>query len=93
MIDKEIKDLLNEINSVYKGNDWLVIKKYILKSLNPKKRSNFSTRDYLTKKHTLNVKEIEIINFYVENYGIKLEIKESDKHKESDNKFWQRKKK
>ena len=89
MIDKNIIELLEEINSVYKENDWLVVKKYILKSINPDLRKKFSKRDYLTKKHSLNKYELEIIKKYEELYNIKLSLKEKDKHKKP---FWQRSK-
>lgn len=88
MLNQEIKDLLEEINQAYKDTDWLVVKKYLLKSINPEKRKLFSKRNYLTKKHSINDYENKIISFYEEKFNIKLKLKEEDKHKEL---FWQRK--
>ena len=86
MIDDIILDLLEEVNQAYKGNDWLVVKKYILKSISPEKRKSFSRRDYLTKKHTINKFENKIISKYKELFNVELILNEKDKHKKH---FWQ----
>ncbi len=86
MLSEEIKELLKEINSVYKKNNWLEVKKYLLKSLEPKKRKKFSTRDYNTKKHKLNNYEKSIIIYYEEKYNILLKIPSDKKHKKN---FWE----
>ena len=88
MIEKDIKELLEEINDVYKKKDWLVVKKYLLKSISPEKRKNFSKRNYLTKKHSINKYEKKLIEYYEKQFDIKLELKEKDKHEKL---FWQRK--
>ena len=61
MIGEDIKVILEEINCVYKEKDWLVVKKYILKSVSPQKRKNFSRRNYLSKKHSINNYEKTLI--------------------------------
>ena len=88
MIEKEIKDILEEVNSVYKEKDWLIVKKYLLKSIRPDKRKKFSKRNYLSKKHTLNEYEKSLIEYYEKQFNIKLGLKEKDKHRKL---FWQRK--
>ena len=45
-----IVELIEEIGEYYEGNDWLVIKKYLLRYLKPEIRRNFSTRNSKTKK-------------------------------------------
>ena len=89
MLSEQIKDLLEEYNSLTSNDDWIEVNKYILKSINPIDRKLFSKRDITTKKHTLNQYENEIIKFYKSKYNIDLEIPEDKKHKL---KIWQRKK-
>jgi hypothetical protein len=93
MISEKIKELLREISGVYKENDWIIIKKYLLNSINPIDRKKFSTRDYYSGNHTLNEYENMIIDFYREEYGIELEIPKEKRLEEKDLRFWQRKKK
>ena len=88
MIEKEIKDILEEINIVYKEKDWLIVKKYLLKSLSPQKKKKFSKRNYLSKKHSINEYEKSLIEYYEKKFNIKLDLKDKDKHKKL---FWQRK--
>ena len=82
-MDKEIREkleeLITEIGEVYKGSDWLVVKKYILKFSSPKHRKFFSTRDHKSKKQSLNDFEISLIDFYESKFGIRLYINEEKK--------------
>ena len=78
---KKIKELAVEIGEVYKDNDWLVVKKYILKYLNPKLRTVFSKRNSKTKKHILNDFEVELIDFYEKKFKTRLMLDENKKHK------------
>jgi len=82
-MDKNIRDkleeLITEIGEVYKGSDWLVVKKYILKFSSPKHRKFFSTRDHKSKKQSLNDFEISLIDFYESKFGIRLCINEEKK--------------
>ncbi len=72
-------ELADEIGDVYQGNDWLVVKKYILKYLNPTYRRRFSTRDEKTKKHTINDFENSLINYYQQQFNVRLELDEEKK--------------
>jgi hypothetical protein len=78
--DKDnIVELLEEIGEYYNGSDWLLIKKYLLRYLNPVIRKNFSTRDNKTKKHIINLYEENIIKLYYEKFNIKLVLDDSKK--------------
>lgn len=76
---EKIQDLMIEIGEVYKENDWLVVKKYILKFSSPKHRKFFSTRDHKSKKQTLNKFEISLVDFYENKFGTRLYIDEEKK--------------
>ena len=77
----KIEELALEIGEVYKGHDWLVVKKYILKYLNPKLRTVFSKRNTKTKKHILNNFEKQLIIFYENKFDIRLVLDEDKQHK------------
>ena len=79
-----ILELMLEIGEYYKENNWLFVKKYVLRYSNPEVRKLLSTRHHYTKKHTLNENEIKLIEDYYKKTNIKLELKEKDKHYESD---------
>jgi len=57
--------------STYTSNcdDWVTVKKEVMKGLPPKLRKNFSTRDPKTKEQNLNKFEKNIINYYKEITG------------------------
>ena len=76
----EIFSLIEELIEFYKGDDWLVIKKYILRYSRPETRKNFSTRNSKTKKHTLNNFEINLINYCKSCYNINLILYKKDTH-------------
>ena len=82
-MDKELREkleeLITEIGEVYKGSDWLIVKKYILKFSSPKHRKFFSTREHKSKKQSLNDFEISLIDFYESKFGIRLYINEEKK--------------
>ena len=61
IIDEQLN---NAISHGLFFDDWLTMKKYLLRSLPADARSQFSTRDPKTKKQKLNQFEIEIINRY-----------------------------
>ena len=73
------RELIDEIGEFYEGSDWLVIKKYILKYLNPNYRRRFSTRDEKTKKHIINDFENDLINYYEQQFGTRLKLDEAKK--------------
>ena len=82
---------LENIHEVYKGTDWLIIKKQVLKRIPSDIRSKFSTRDYLTKKHTINEFEKSLIEFYFDNYKINLKLSKEEMQDENNTPIWQSK--
>lgn len=80
---QKFEELITEIGEVYKGSDWLVVKKYILKFSSPRNRKFFSTRDHKSKKQTLNNFEISLIDFYENKFGTRLYIDEEKKLREA----------
>jgi hypothetical protein len=56
-------------------DDWVTVKKEVMKSLPPKLRKNFSTRDPKTKEQSLNKFEESIIIYYKEITGIGLVLR------------------
>jgi len=77
---QEITSLVKELTEFYSGDDWLLIKKYILRYSRPETRKNFSTRNSKTKKHTLNKFEIKLINYCESEYNLLLKLHDKDKH-------------
>tara|TARA_Y100000592_G_scaffold26616_1_gene42127 strand:+ start:128 stop:388 length:261 start_codon:yes stop_codon:yes gene_type:complete len=75
-------ELMYEIGEYYKEDNWLFVKKYIIRYSNPEARKILSTRHSYTKKHTLNENEIKLIKDYKDKMGIELVLYEKDKHKE-----------
>jgi hypothetical protein len=80
---REILDIMSEIGEVYEGNDWLVVKKYILRYSHPSLRKRFSTRHIKTKKHIINEYEQSLIDKYYQLYNKKLVLDEEKRHKEN----------
>lgn len=76
---EKVKYLLDEIGEFYKDNDWLVVKKYILRYLNPTIRKYFSTRNVKSKKHMINKFDQKAIDYYYKKFNIKLVLDESKK--------------
>lgn len=56
-------------------DDWVEIKKQIMLGIPSNLRSNFSTRDPLTKEQCLNDFEKEIINYWKEKTGTHLKLR------------------
>jgi hypothetical protein len=81
-MNEKIIELLEDLSEYYKGNDWLIVKKFLLKYLHPDIRKQFTTRHYTSKKHSLNNFEKQVINYYYNIHNIRLELYEKDKHKE-----------
>lgn len=77
---KILLDLMLELGEYYKDDNWLFIKKYIVRYANPEARKLLSTRHFYTKKHTLNENEVSLINDYEKNTNIKLKLYEKDRH-------------
>jgi hypothetical protein len=79
---KIIIELLEEILEFYYDEDWLVIKKYILRYSHPDVRKHFSTRNQKSKKHCLNEFEKCLIRYCKDTYNKNLVLKEEDTHYE-----------
>jgi len=79
---EKIIELVEELLEFYKEDDWLILKKYLLRYLHPDIRKYFSTRNSETKKHKLNNFEISLVKYIFEKYNYYLELKEKDKHYE-----------
>jgi len=82
MIPETIKEQVEFVAS-YVGDcdDWVTIKKEIMKGLPPAVRKNFSTRDPKTKEQNLNSLEREIINYHREKTGIALVLRSLDERR------------
>lgn len=77
---QEITALIEELIEFYSGDDWMLVKKYILRYSRPETRKNFSTRHFKTKKHKLNNFEIKLINYCEIEYNLNLKLHDKDKH-------------
>tara|TARA_Y100001958_G_C20690370_1_gene201044 strand:+ start:199 stop:477 length:279 start_codon:yes stop_codon:yes gene_type:complete len=80
----KILNLMLEIGEFYKKDDWMFVKKYAIRYSHPDDKKILSTRHSYTKKHKLNDVEKRLIEDYYKSTNIKLELKEKDKHYESD---------
>ncbi|NBP03958.1 MAG: hypothetical protein EBU90_28445 [Proteobacteria bacterium] len=71
-MDKFILDEAISIVSSYVGptNNWMIIKKELLKTLSPQDRMYFSTRDPVTKKQTMNTFEKIVAEKWRDKTGI-----------------------
>tara|TARA_Y100000992_G_scaffold289101_1_gene243354 strand:- start:415 stop:684 length:270 start_codon:yes stop_codon:yes gene_type:complete len=78
---EKIIELVKELLEFYKEDDWLILKKYLLRYLHPDIRKYFSTRNSVTKKHKLNDFELSLIEYINNNYRHYLELKEKDTHR------------
>lgn len=79
---RSIEEIMYEIGDVYEGNDWLIVKKYMLRYSHPNLRKLFSTRHIKTKKHTINDYEKALIDKYYKRYKIKLVLDEEKRQKD-----------
>lgn len=71
-MNKEILDQAINVVSSYVGktNDWMIIKKELLKVLSSQDRMYFSTRDPVTKKQSMNEFEKIVIEKWYKKTGI-----------------------
>tara|TARA_B100000683_G_scaffold265084_1_gene295568 strand:- start:1048 stop:1293 length:246 start_codon:yes stop_codon:yes gene_type:complete len=72
MTENEIISEAIEIGSVCEVDEWMDLKKLLLRALPPSARSNFSVRDPKTKKQNLNEFELRLIDNYYSKTGKKL---------------------
>ena len=82
--EESIIELVEELFDVYEGNDWLTVKKYIVRYSHPNVRKHFTTRNPKTSKHTLNDFEKRLIAFCNNNYNKELTLSKKDMHIEKD---------
>lgn len=76
----ELLDLIDEILPLYDGDDWIKIKKYVVRYSKPDTRKLFSTRHAKTKKHTLNNFEKSLLLTIEDIYKKKLILYKKDRH-------------
>lgn len=76
-LDEVVLDVIDRM-SVYAGEerDWLKIKAAALKRLPIHQRENFSLRDPVTKRHTINAYEAIFIERWFEKTGVRLTLHE-----------------
>ena len=75
-IPRKIQDQLNEISS-YAGDcdDWVTIKKEVMKSIPSSLRKLFSTRDPITKEQNPNEFDILVMEYYYSITGKSLKVR------------------
>lgn len=78
---EKILELVEELFVYYKEDDWLKVKKYLVRYLHPTIRTLFSTRNSKSKKHQLNSFEKNLIDIIYSEYNRELKLYEKDKHK------------
>ena len=78
---EKILELVEELFVYYKEDDWLKVKKYLVRYLHPTIRTLFSTRNSKSKKHQLNSFEKNLIDIIYSKYNRELKLYERDKHK------------
>jgi len=78
---EKILELVEELFVYYKEDDWLKVKKYLVRYLHPTIRTLFSTRNSKSKKHQLNSFEENLIDIIYLKYNRELKLYEKDKHR------------
>ena len=79
--EEKIFELIEELFEFYEEDDWLKVKKYLVRYLHPTIRTLFSTRNSKSKKHQLNSFEKNLIDIIYSKYNRELKLYEKDKHK------------
>jgi len=86
--DDDRKQIFESVDFVssYVGdcNDWVTIKKQIMRGIPSRLRKNFSTRDPITKEQNINQFEKDVINYYKELTGMNLILRTLDERRELD---------
>lgn len=77
---EKIIELAEELLEVWSDDNWLTIKKYIVRYSHPDIRKYFSTRHHHTKKHTLNDFEKSLISYFKSKYEVEFVLREEDTH-------------
>tara|TARA_S200000501_G_C20858522_1_gene758675 strand:+ start:1531 stop:1794 length:264 start_codon:yes stop_codon:yes gene_type:complete len=78
---EKILELVEELFVYYEEDDWLKVKKYLVRYLHPTIRTLFSTRNSKSKKHQLNSFEENLIDIIYLKYNRELKLYEKDKHR------------
>tara|TARA_Y100000034_G_scaffold135212_1_gene206142 strand:- start:337 stop:603 length:267 start_codon:yes stop_codon:yes gene_type:complete len=83
MIPDRVLRQINEV-SLYTGDcdDWVTIKKEIMKGIPSHLRKSFSRRDPISKEQVPNNFDLSVINYYNEITGITLKIRSIAERKE-----------
>jgi hypothetical protein len=86
MIPPKIIDQISLISQYAEDcDDWVTIKKEIMKSIPSQMRKLFSRRDPITKEQSPNEFDLAVIDYYYETTGIKLKIRTLDERRKFTN--------
>lgn len=82
MIQDNLKQIIDYAADYIEDStaDWFRVKAEIARLFPPKDRSLFTRRHYSTKKHTINDFEREVMVYWLEKTGVRLEIDASKLH-------------
>ena len=85
MIPDRIIEQIEFVASYTEGcDDWVTIKKQIMRGIPSHLRKNFSTRDPITKEQRLNQFESQVINYYRDLTGTSLVLRTLSERRELD---------
>ncbi len=85
MIPDRIIEQIEFVASYAEGcDDWVTIKKQIMRGIPSHLRKNFSTRDPITKEQRLNQFERQVINYYRDLTGTSLVLRTLSERRELD---------
>lgn len=85
MVSERIIEQIDFVASYAAGcDDWVTIKKQIMRGIPSRLRKNFSTRDPITKEQSLNQFEEWVINYYRDLTGTKLVLRTLAERRELD---------
>lgn len=86
MIPKRVIDQIHEVSSyVDKCDDWVTIKKEIMKGIPSELRKNFSRRDPITKEQAPSDFDNLVIEYYFRLTGIQLKIRSLEERRKLNN--------
>ena len=75
-IPRQVMDAIAQVMKYASGaTEWVTVKKELLRCLHPNDRRLFSTRDPLTKRHSLNEMEKKIVAAWLEQGGGELLVR------------------
>jgi hypothetical protein len=83
MIPDKIKLQIDFVSKIAGDcDDWVTIKKQVMRGVHSSLRKNFSTRHPLTKEQSINNFENEVINYYKDLTGINLVLRSLEERRE-----------